>query len=143
MSTQTYTRPSSFTRPIVGARAHRVALVAVVAAMLAGALVWQALDTVDVAVGEYTRGELAQIERLEGQAAAYEQFLLQRAYQADAARWTAQAEFYEQVRQARAEVAATARLQGQAREHLLSQMTPADRAWARRLQGQAELLLEP
>lgn len=144
MSTQTHTGRAAVMRPAGGGvvRPAVLALVAMTAVVMVASLMWPATEATQVTVGGYTRGELAQIERLEAQAAAHEQSLLQRGYEADAARWAAQADFYEQIRQARAAAAATARLQGQADEYLTSQMTRADRAWARRLQGQAELYLD-
>jgi ABC-type lipoprotein release transport system permease subunit len=90
-----------------------VVVVGLLLALVAGVMIWLA-----VASTGFTRGQLADIARLEGQAELYEQQALERGREADIARWVAQAERHEQVRQARVNEAATARLEGLADEYL-------------------------
>jgi hypothetical protein len=96
---------------------------------------------------EYTRGQLADIARLEAQAETYveaaKQVALQRSYEADTARWIARAEYYQQQHEARVNAAATARLEGLARDYHLSQLSRSDRAYAERLHAQAQAELQP
>lgn len=95
---------------------------------------------------DYTRGQLADIARLEAQAEPYleaaRQQALQRSYEADAARWIARAEYYQQQHEARVNAAATARLEGLAREYHLNQLSRGDRAYAERLHAQAQAELQ-
>jgi hypothetical protein len=96
---------------------------------------------------EYTRGQLADMARLEAQAETYleaaQQAALQRSYEADAARWIARAEYFQQQHEAGVNAAATARLEGLARDYRLSQLSRGDRAYAERLHAQAQAELQP
>jgi hypothetical protein len=88
-------------------------LVGLVVALVAGTAVLLTLRPSGEV--ELTQGQIVDGLRLQERA---ERELLERGYEADAARWIAQAEYYEQLRQARSNAAATARLEGQAREVL-------------------------
>jgi hypothetical protein len=91
----------------------------VAAALIAAVVVVATMSRVGPSETEtaiFTRGQLADIARLEGMAGTELSRQGTAGQSADAARWTAQAEAYEQGRRARADAAATARLAGLARE---------------------------
>lgn len=131
MSTRTPTRPTTHRRPTVptqvirpgrAPRSSRSWLLASIAALVVTAAIVAVLllmaPGADTGSAALSRGDLATIARLEGQATAYEQARQSRAEEAESARWIAQAEQYEQRRQARSNAAYTARLEGLANREL-------------------------